>query len=653
MYDEKNFEFDPGVDPWEQEKIDEAEKIEQLEKQHLEREKKQKQEEEKKEKLAQKKITTEEQEKLVSEAEKIKTLYALDYWMKCFNRVSYCNEKSGQALFHVCLGQALRDHRIYLEDDSDIDLRLHFLWIQDSGCLSPNTKVIVKTGEKITSIKLKDLPKYSEVLSYNFQTKKEEFKPTRKVSSGKKKLYKITLESGKTIVASKNHIFFDENGKEVRLKNLKINNKILVKKKYTILESQDIISIEEVSEEETYDLQVLDNNNFFLSNGILSHNSGKGKAMNFVNRVFHHKNFQKLLPMGQIAYKTHKLGRMNAASLINTYELDKNGRVRKDKETNKEVVKLGIIQNYDFIFSEEGRVLLESNKESFELQEILMTATETIGSSNNEYTKQLTNYVNPCKTTSTASFAITTRPFGKVKQTLVESGMIQRFIFYPRKLAFKDREVMNKKSSFAFRPASERRSFNEDFNLLITEMNKVVEFAKNNNIDFKHDDEDNLFSFLHEKMMWFTNNVEQEVPNEDNKYILQSFVSRYKENMVIMAFHSAIMRFSAYVERQDLQYAFDYFKELYMAQRFWVSMSVEEDKNVKYEDMEYRREIRRIFSTATEIITPQMLAKELAKAFNKEYNTGKHHVKRFMSGENSFLKLVEVEEGEDYLILNH
>ena len=131
----KIIDFDTShiVPPWEQDDIDKAKKVAELQSEYFEREKKEQKEEAKEKKLAEKKITKKEEKELEEKADTIKKLYALDYWMRCFNRVSYFNEISGQALFHTCLGQALNTLKIYLEDDSELDWRLHYLWIQDSG----------------------------------------------------------------------------------------------------------------------------------------------------------------------------------------------------------------------------------------------------------------------------------------------------------------------------------------------------------------------------------------------------------------------------------------------------------------------------------------------------------------------------------------
>ncbi|MFW6246653.1 MAG: hypothetical protein ACOC22_00560 [bacterium] len=506
----KIVDYEPGEDPWVQEEKKHADELIRLQEEYLKREKEEEKQRKKIDKLAKKKISDKNTKELEKKADNIKKLYVLDYWLRCFNRVSFCNPIPAQAFFHVCLGQAFHNYFIYLDDDSRIDWRLHFLWIQDSG-------------------------------------------------------------------------------------------------------------------------------------------SGKGKAMNFLNKVY--SKLQKVEVLDKTKthkrpYKTHKLGRMNPASLINTYQIDKKGNIMKD-QNGIERVKKGIVESYDVIYSEEGRALLQNTEVSFELQEIFMTAVEAVGTPNNIYTKTLTNYDEPCETRSTASFIITTRPFGKVKQTLVESGMIQRFIFFPRKLTFEDREEMNRLSSFAFKRKDKKSPFENDFNNLIEEMKKVVSFGIANRIDFNPDQVDDCLSFLHEKMMYFTRDVEYTIPSDDNRYILQSFVSRYKENMITMAFHSAIMRFSKWVELEDLQYAYDYFEKLYQAQKFWVGIAVEEDKRTRQEEQELKKEIERVIRSDTnDLMDLSDLVNTLSRKFDKDYNSMYYHVKKLSRGSNPYIEIYDKEEGD-------
>ena len=57
----------------------------------------------------------------------------LEKWMKLFNMRSFCNEIPGQILFHVLIGQKLKDFQIPLRPGVTKDCRIHFSHLQDSG----------------------------------------------------------------------------------------------------------------------------------------------------------------------------------------------------------------------------------------------------------------------------------------------------------------------------------------------------------------------------------------------------------------------------------------------------------------------------------------------------------------------------------------
>ena len=265
----------------------------------------------------------------------------------------------------------------------------------------------------------------------------------------------------------------------------------------------------------------------------------------------------------------------------------------------------------------------------------------------------MTDYEEICPTKSTSSFALTTRPFGKVKNTLVESGIIQRFMFYPRSVTYTQRKEMNKIASFAFKTSKHKTSFENDFKLLITELNKIVKFGFENFIDFDKDNIDNLLSFIHKKVQYWTDNVENTIPNEVNRSILQSFVGGYRDSMVIMAFHSAVMRFSKKVEMMDLQYAFNFFDQLYEAQKLWVSLTVEEDIAVKKEENEISKTLKLILErNVTHPLTLPEVVKKMAKMFRKDYAAMRYHIMKFTVGDSAMITLKENESNKRKLYVH-
>jgi intein/homing endonuclease len=89
---------------------------------------------------------------------------------------------------------------------------------------------LIKTPAGLQS--MKELPKGKfDLWSYNFEKKKVEIDTAIKTDSGKKKVYRVTTESGKTFEATEDHRFFVENQgriEEKRVKSLTIKDKLVI-----------------------------------------------------------------------------------------------------------------------------------------------------------------------------------------------------------------------------------------------------------------------------------------------------------------------------------------------------------------------------------------------------------------------------------------
>lgn len=86
----------------------------------------------------------------------------------------------------------------------------------------------------------------------------------------KVKMYRITLQSGKTLTCSYDHYLQDHLGEWVYAQNLIIGSKLL-----TVDGIEFVTSIHELPGDTTYDVEVGHANHRFYTNGISSHNTGK------------------------------------------------------------------------------------------------------------------------------------------------------------------------------------------------------------------------------------------------------------------------------------------------------------------------------------------------------------------------------------------
>ena len=186
------------------------------------------------------------------------------------------------------------------------------------------------------------------------------------------------------------------------------------------MKSVEIMSIEEVGEMPTYDLKVLDNHNFFLGNGILSHNSGKGQGIDFFRKIG--ERCQKTVDEKKSPLRLHKVGRTTSAALINSWEVDPKTKAF----TN--VVKPGLLAKNDVVYWEEAGKLIRGDAHNEDTNDIILTITEPFGSSKNIYEKNLAGYPEPATTKSDCSIVATTRPIENIKSYLLYSGLMQRFM---------------------------------------------------------------------------------------------------------------------------------------------------------------------------------------------------------------------------------
>jgi len=176
------------------------------------------------------------------------------------------------------------------------------------GCLSKDTKVYCqdKTLEELYKSGEKEINTMSLSKSKN---KSGTYYPVNSKSvitySGKKNVFEIELENGKKVYATSEHTFFKRNKntfEEVEVNNLKVGdelrdfpveyitnffskaNKRSYEYRTTLFNNKKmyttkIKSIKKVGVVDTYDLETPLYHNYFLDNGILSHNStGSGKS---------------------------------------------------------------------------------------------------------------------------------------------------------------------------------------------------------------------------------------------------------------------------------------------------------------------------------------------------------------------------------------
>ena len=146
-------------------------------------------------------------------------------------------------------------------------------------CIPYYSPILLTGGEEITAGRI---IKGDTVLSYNNITGYVEDEVTEVYDNGIQDIYDITLDSGDSIQCSSNHPLLTTS---INNSNVYYNNwqslddglrvgRLVGHKSGDSRKNSPIKSIEFIGQDHTFDITVKDNHNF-ISNNIISHNSGK------------------------------------------------------------------------------------------------------------------------------------------------------------------------------------------------------------------------------------------------------------------------------------------------------------------------------------------------------------------------------------------
>jgi len=486
----------------------------------------------------------------------------LKKWDNIFTKFSIGNSEYAHFTAHVMLGQIFKDIPIY-QNNKKNDIRTHLYFLSPSGCLSEDTKIMLSNNK---SVKLKDLPITFEVLSYSFNNNKEEPDIAIKIDSGIKKLYLITTKDGRQVEASEEHIFFVRENKkfnrakylkinEVKVNDLNIGNKIIFKNENGLMGCVKIREIVYVGKKKTYDLKVKRNNNFFLSNGILTHNSGKSSSIDFVKQVMDRVSVRCEVVQGQVS----------DAGLVGGYENINNKITKVDGFLEK-------FQNGGMFVWDETKFLLDSIQQSYgaSLINYLTSAMNSFYSETNKIKRILkgSNVTNiPIDYHCKASFLLLSYPIFLDLELLLNTGFFQRIITLYNPMTNDKWERMTDEVNKAIMD-SQNKDKKIDINRKIeNETEEVVTIIK-------------LLKERIEKSGWTSFEIDKSSYNTANDFknhfneFFGGLKSAYSENMNsfrirnlntfwTLASHHALANYTNVISKDDVEYAFRIMKGLH------------------------------------------------------------------------------------------
>lgn len=526
-----------------------------------------------------KNINVKEFTKLEKSAKSISKTTKLDKeWQQMFDRRSHYNEQAGKNLLYSYLSSLITNNKIKKGGGRKSNIKLHCTWLQDSRCLSPKTKIVTKEYNKI---KIEKLPSFFHVLSYNFIYGNYEWKPAIKFYSNKQMLYCMTLENDTDIICSEEHKFFRYNPKTKKtirrsLKKLKIDDYIYVSDGNESIKPCKIKSIEQRSEQPTYDLKVADNYNFFLANGILSHNSGKDEGMDFISEV--DNLVSKKLKLKRELYNFS--GTESPEVLLNYYKFDHT----KKAFINKHVK--GLLSSSDLLISRECSFLFRNSSPTSRQskQEILLQAME-----GREVPNRLKMYddLPTINTQMKGVFIGVSRPVDEVKDSLLNSGLMQRTLFCVRQIDPKIRDKMTDiAASYCF-PTGNNKKFHQDLEKLADSIVNFVNFF--NATNFKFNNPEKLNSIISTKIKSYNNLINEKFKNNVHKKIITSFIGGFMNQSMMIAHINAGIRRDSLIKPEDVLNAFELLEKNLHSMMYWIEEVIQEsvslerrkEKNIK------------------------------------------------------------------------
>jgi len=168
-----------------------------------------------------------------------------------------------------------------------------------TGCLPLDTEIVTFLDNEPLNVPLRDLmckDAHADILSYDLSKRIVEPDIATLIPSGKKEVFEVEFESGRTVRASGDHKFFVCNNHRIVEKTvLELNRGDKLLRGVDV--SYDVVkSVRYVGVEETADLKVPMNRNFLLKEGLISHNSGKSSlALKICERFDKNFNISKVL----------------------------------------------------------------------------------------------------------------------------------------------------------------------------------------------------------------------------------------------------------------------------------------------------------------------------------------------------------------------
>jgi len=318
--------------------------------------------------------------------------------------------------------------------------------------------------------------------------------------------------------------------------------------------------------------------------------SGKDQGMDFFMEMIERINKEYKRRTGVPSFiRSYEINGSETPEVFLDHFKTKTGSKGKEMDTDADPIP-GILSRYDLIISRECSFLFrEQNREKQSKAEYLLTAME-----GRPLTKSLIKWEGNTSTTICNACIIgMTRPIANMKSHIVWSGLQQRAFNYARSLSKTDRmkmfdEVLRED------PDEALSDFDSKCKNLAKKIVKLFLWWNKNDIYIKNEDIKKIYK-IRKAVIFDLQEKISELPSAEHRDIMQGFVSRMIDKMIVLGYQNAIIRKSKVVEAMDIEISIeDFIYPMFESLIEWVEVKIESSKKESSSVKKTRRAIKMI-----------------------------------------------------------
>ncbi len=252
------------------------------------------------------------------------------------------------------------------------------------------------------------------------------------------------------------------------------------------------------------------------------------------------------------------------------------GTVIQDEDNREEThIREGFLGNSDIVHSDEASTLFDPARHQARMLNFIQKACNPIGSAGNIINRSLSP--GAINTTSTSSFLFTTFPPENQRMiaTILNSGIMQRMMFFPRVLDTATKKDMSREvGKQMFKRGSDQRALDEnplEGDVTLTDV--VQAFAELRDI---YEDvveieiPQQLETFVLQKIDFMYDFIHTNIKRDDIKEKAEDFVNRWTVMIRKLATHKAILDKKFRIRKSDMVYAWRIIHKIMIATAHYI-----------------------------------------------------------------------------------